>query len=213
MSEANRNYMAGSGYEKNGRVAAAAAGGDSSKSLTSSVNSSSAGQLMRSKPIRRRSRASKRTPTTLLNADATNFRALVQEFTGCPPIPFATTRRGPINLSFEQNQQHNFPTTTLVAPSHLGNSNSNNYQQHLNRCLPGQHYQLHQDQPCRPSLQTHPNATATATTTFFHAGSGQPINPSNLQMPDGLVLGGNTTTLEELVAQTLSDENHIEGYF
>ncbi|KAL7602319.1 hypothetical protein Lser_V15G23027 [Lactuca serriola] len=31
---------------------------------------------------RRRSRASRRTPTTLLNTDATNFRAMVQRFTG-----------------------------------------------------------------------------------------------------------------------------------
>ncbi|KAL1555459.1 VQ motif-containing protein 22-like [Salvia divinorum] len=45
------------------------------------------------KPVRRRSRASRRTPTTLLNADAANFRAMVQHFTGGPaarqlqPIP------------------------------------------------------------------------------------------------------------------------------
>ncbi|XP_057440830.1 VQ motif-containing protein 22-like [Lotus japonicus] len=42
-----------------------------------------------SKPIRRRSRASRRTPTTLLNTDTTNFRAMVQQFTGGPTAPFA----------------------------------------------------------------------------------------------------------------------------
>lgn len=36
------------------------------------------------RPIRRRSRASRRTPTTLLNTDTTNFRAMVQHFTGSP---------------------------------------------------------------------------------------------------------------------------------
>ncbi|KAG8387087.1 hypothetical protein BUALT_Bualt03G0216900 [Buddleja alternifolia] len=41
-----------------------------------------------SKPIRRRSRASRRTPTTLLNTDTTNFRAMVQQFTGGPAAPF-----------------------------------------------------------------------------------------------------------------------------
>ncbi|OMO92376.1 VQ motif-containing protein [Corchorus olitorius] len=53
-------------------------------------------------PIRRRSRASKKTPTTLLNANASNFRALVQQFTGCPRAPPLSlgTRRGPINLNF-----------------------------------------------------------------------------------------------------------------
>ncbi|KAI3440281.1 VQ domain-containing protein [Psidium guajava] len=56
-----------------------------------------------SKPTRRRSRASKKTPTTILNADATNFRALVQHFTGCPSTSISfrpTHRRGPLNLSF-----------------------------------------------------------------------------------------------------------------
>ncbi|KAF4357372.1 hypothetical protein F8388_023551 [Cannabis sativa] len=53
-----------------------------------------------SKPVRRRSRASKKTPTTLLNANANNFRALVQQFTGCPtPISFAN-QKGPLNLNF-----------------------------------------------------------------------------------------------------------------
>ncbi|KAJ4912307.1 VQ motif-containing protein [Raphanus sativus] len=37
-----------------------------------------------SKPTRRRSRASRRTPTTLLNTDTANFRAMVQQFTGGP---------------------------------------------------------------------------------------------------------------------------------
>ncbi|XP_011100442.1 VQ motif-containing protein 22-like [Sesamum indicum] len=42
-----------------------------------------------SKPLRRRSRASRRTPTTLLNTDTANFRAMVQQFTGAPAAPFA----------------------------------------------------------------------------------------------------------------------------
>ncbi|KAG2239192.1 hypothetical protein Bca4012_023953 [Brassica carinata] len=37
-----------------------------------------------SKPTRRRSRASRRTPTTLLNTDTANFRAMVQQYTGGP---------------------------------------------------------------------------------------------------------------------------------
>ncbi|XP_010440340.1 PREDICTED: VQ motif-containing protein 22 [Camelina sativa] len=36
------------------------------------------------KPTRRRSRVSRRTPTTLLNTDTANFRAMVQQFTGGP---------------------------------------------------------------------------------------------------------------------------------
>ncbi|XP_073060183.1 VQ motif-containing protein 22-like [Primulina eburnea] len=39
-----------------------------------------------SKPLRRRSRASRRTPTTLFNTDTANFRSMVQRFTGAPSI-------------------------------------------------------------------------------------------------------------------------------
>ncbi|KAL1351794.1 hypothetical protein AAHE18_06G120700 [Arachis hypogaea] len=56
---------------------------------TSSPNLSPEGRV--SKPARRRSRASRRTPTTLLTTDTTNFRAMVQQFTGGPNAPFAPT--------------------------------------------------------------------------------------------------------------------------
>ncbi|XP_058727898.1 VQ motif-containing protein 22-like [Vicia villosa] len=76
-----------------------------------------------SKPIRRRSRASKRTPTTLLNANTTNFRQLVQQFTGCPSTSLSSSlsslgvRKGPITLNFQQgsskqNIQHDTSSTT-----------------------------------------------------------------------------------------------------
>ncbi|GER33158.1 gamma-aminobutyric acid receptor subunit alpha-2 [Striga asiatica] len=52
------------------------------------------------KPGQRRSRASKRAPTTLLNANANNFRALVQKFTGCQSE--SGNYKGPINLNFAQ---------------------------------------------------------------------------------------------------------------
>ncbi|CAA0813007.1 VQ motif-containing protein [Striga hermonthica] len=41
------------------------------------------------KPARRRSRASRRTPTTLFNTDTANFRAMVQRFTGGPSAAYA----------------------------------------------------------------------------------------------------------------------------
>ncbi|XP_051126748.1 uncharacterized protein LOC127248450 [Andrographis paniculata] len=39
---------------------------------------------------RKRSRASRRAPTTVLTTDTTNFRAMVQEFTGVPSPPFSS---------------------------------------------------------------------------------------------------------------------------
>ncbi|KAF2291533.1 hypothetical protein GH714_025240 [Hevea brasiliensis] len=38
---------------------------------------------------KKRTRASRRAPTTVLNTDASNFRAMVQEFTGIPAPPFS----------------------------------------------------------------------------------------------------------------------------
>ncbi|CAM8879443.1 unnamed protein product [Rhodiola kirilowii] len=40
---------------------------------------------------KKRSRASRRAPTTVLTTDTSNFRAMVQEFTGIPAPPFAAT--------------------------------------------------------------------------------------------------------------------------
>ena len=69
----------------------------------SSLELEGAPPAMTTKPIRRRSRASKKTPTTLLNANANNFRELVQQFTGCPsadPLSNLANRKGPVNLNF-----------------------------------------------------------------------------------------------------------------
>ncbi|KAG6488561.1 VQ motif-containing protein 22-like [Zingiber officinale] len=40
--------------------------------------------------VRRRTRASRRAPTTMFDTDAANFRAMVQQFTGLPSVPYAT---------------------------------------------------------------------------------------------------------------------------
>ncbi|KAG8063196.1 hypothetical protein GUJ93_ZPchr0003g16765 [Zizania palustris] len=44
-----------------------------------------------SKPPKKRPRASRRPPTTVLTTDTSNFRAMVQEFTGFPAPPFVAT--------------------------------------------------------------------------------------------------------------------------
>uniref|UniRef100_A0A5B7AG78 Putative VQ motif-containing protein n=1 Tax=Davidia involucrata TaxID=16924 RepID=A0A5B7AG78_DAVIN len=49
---------------------------------------------------KKRSRASRRAPTTVLTTDTTNFRAMVQEFTGIPAPPFTSSPfpRGRLDL-------------------------------------------------------------------------------------------------------------------
>lgn len=44
---------------------------------------------------KKRSRASRRAPTTVLTTDTTNFRAMVQEFTGIPAPPFTSSSSSP----------------------------------------------------------------------------------------------------------------------
>ncbi|XP_015972781.1 VQ motif-containing protein 22 [Arachis duranensis] len=72
-----------------------------------------------SKPIRRRSRASRRTPTTLLNTDTTNFRAMVQQFTGAPFPATPSTASGFPNmgLAFGSRSVHVNPNGLMLAPS------------------------------------------------------------------------------------------------
>ncbi|KAL1830776.1 hypothetical protein DCAR_0100713 [Daucus carota subsp. sativus] len=96
------------------------------------------------KPIRRRSRASRRTPTTLLNASTTNFRSLVQQFTGCHNTkgPSFGSQKGPVNLSFgNQNDQQVFSTSSRIAP--LGPDYT--YNQQINPVVQ-QHWQQQQQQ-------------------------------------------------------------------
>lgn len=89
-----------------------------------------------SKPIRRRSRASRRTPTTLLNTDTTNFRAMVQQFTGGPSAPFGSGGTNVPNFNFGlgsgRQAVHVNPTAMMMGPSStVGYHHLQPHQQHL----------------------------------------------------------------------------------
>ncbi|KAM5577318.1 serum factor response D [Rosa sericea] len=83
-----------------GQVSRAGGGGGGGGSSTfTQIPSSSApndhtnnnvGGVRNSNP-KKRSRASRRAPTTVLTTDTTNFRAMVQEFTGIPAPPFTSS--------------------------------------------------------------------------------------------------------------------------
>ncbi|KAL0405233.1 UNVERIFIED_CONTAM: VQ motif-containing protein 22 [Sesamum latifolium] len=70
-----------------------------------------------SKPIRKRSRASRRTPTTLLNTDTANFRAMVQRFTGGPANTSAARPQLRVALGTFNFTQHVASTPAAVAPA------------------------------------------------------------------------------------------------
>lgn len=55
------------------------------------VSGSKSSTKLVARSSKKRSRASRRAPTTVLNTDTSNFRAMVQEFTGIPAPPFSTS--------------------------------------------------------------------------------------------------------------------------
>lgn len=97
------------------------------------------------KPIKKRSRASKRTPTTLLNANTNNFRELVQQFTGRASTamsPFAV-HKGPITLNFQQGIRQQIRHDTSGTTSPFGTRTYYNQPHHVAVPLP---WQKQQDQ-------------------------------------------------------------------
>ncbi|KAK1280685.1 hypothetical protein QJS04_geneDACA014898 [Acorus gramineus] len=89
-------------------AAAAIASETSVITASSSSNAAPPGAEGRvGKTPRRRSRASRKPPTTLLNTDPSNFRAMVQRFTGVPSGAFPPTfqSNGPSTVSFGYHDQ------------------------------------------------------------------------------------------------------------
>ncbi|KAL5206894.1 hypothetical protein ABZP36_035103 [Zizania latifolia] len=62
---------------------------------------------------RKRTRASRRAPTTVLNTDTSNFRAMVQEFTGIPSPPFVAGGVAPA-ASLRTRFDHLFPSPSTL---------------------------------------------------------------------------------------------------
>lgn len=103
---------------------------DATTVTTNTISSASGGGLSPegrvSKPVRKRSRASRRTPTTLLNTDTANFRAMVQQFTGGSLASFPSTGSSsssssssyPIGTNFSlgigSGQQYANPNAVMV---------------------------------------------------------------------------------------------------
>ncbi|KAF5742371.1 hypothetical protein HS088_TW09G00416 [Tripterygium wilfordii] len=143
-----------------------------------------------SKPIRRRSRASKKTPTTLLNANSTNFRALVQQFTGCPraPISFAT-QKGPITLNFGAGSANNYSfSEDFREKSYRQHPEQENWSQQNEQQQHQQQYQQQQQQQRYKLLDSVSNDASN---------SGSP----NVEIEDDFVL--DDFSLDELTREYL----------
>ncbi|KAJ0975072.1 hypothetical protein J5N97_017037 [Dioscorea zingiberensis] len=71
---------------------------------------------------KKRSRASRRAPTTVLTTDTSNFRAMVQEFTGIPAAPFAASSSSPFprsRLDIFSGRSSTFHDSLLAPPPYL----------------------------------------------------------------------------------------------
>ncbi|CAL5184464.1 unnamed protein product [Lathyrus oleraceus] len=156
-----------------------------------------------SKPIRRRSRASKRTPTTLLNANTTNFRQLVQQFTGCPSTTSSSmslsslgVHKGPITLNFQQGSKQNIQHDTSTATARLMPqfSSSTGYNQ-VSRPFPLKMEQIQVAQ----QLQNGYNSFDYVKNNDFIPNSG------NMDVSDGLVVD-NDFGLQDLSVNAFSND-------
>lgn len=161
------------------------------------------------KPIRRRSRASKRTPITLLNANTTNFRELVQQFTGCPRTSMSSfsVHKGPITLNFQQGsrqQIHHHKTTTSTMPP-FGSTSYNQVHDHVQKQqeqLPKQ--QLLQEQQSGYSLEHVKSSNIVPTLD-----SSRP----SMEFSDGLLMNNDFSLHEPIVNSFSYDTKINDGFF
>ncbi|KAK6923748.1 VQ protein [Dillenia turbinata] len=121
---------------------------------------------------KKRSRASRRAPTTVLTTDTTNFRAMVQEFTGIPAPPFASS-------SISGFQRTRLVDLFGTRSTHL-----------VDPCSPPPHYLL---RPFAQKFQPPPSTTTTSSTAITTSSSSSLIDvnfqhPSNMQNPTLLTL-------------------------
>ncbi|KAK9272625.1 hypothetical protein L1049_003001 [Liquidambar formosana] len=136
---------------------------------------------------KKRSRASRRAPTTVLTTDTTNFRAMVQEFTGIPAPPFTSS-------PFPRSRLDLFGTPSSMRSSHHFDSSTPPY-------LLRPFAQKLQPQPPPPfvsssSSSSFPSssmvdAAATASTTNITSGSSNHTSNStsiNYQLPSDFAL-------------------------
>ncbi|CAI9763551.1 unnamed protein product [Fraxinus pennsylvanica] len=96
---------------------------------------------------KKRSRASRRAPTTVLTTDTTNFRAMVQEFTGIPEPPFTSS-------PFQRSRIEFFGTPTSAIRSSALDTAQPPY---LRRPFP----QITQPPPAPPPPSFHSSASSS----------------------------------------------------
>nr|GMC94716.1 rho GTPase-activating protein gacF-like [Ipomoea batatas]GMC98908.1 rho GTPase-activating protein gacF-like [Ipomoea batatas] len=120
---------------------------------------------------KKRSRASRRAPTTVLTTDTSNFRAMVQEFTGIPSPPFTSS------LPFSR---------TLASPSAMRSGAAAHFADNIRPSPPYLRRPFPQKiQPLHPAFPPPPSPSPLvdvlpSSTTNNNISSGSSITPSTL---------------------------------
>jgi hypothetical protein len=151
-----------------------------------------------SRGSRKRTRASRRAPTTVLTTDTSNFRAMVQEFTGIPSLPFAASARPRFD------HHHHFPSRPTAALS-----------PYLLRTFASQAVPYPQLLAAAPPANTASTASPTTTTAVGQRASYDQIASAapSLGMRDHSGSGGNCLSFQSpTTGAQLLDGNNASRY-
>ncbi|CAL9048836.1 uncharacterized protein LOC103979003 [Musa acuminata AAA Group] len=153
------------------------------------------------RPARRRTRASRRAPVTLLITDTSNFRAMVQQFTGFPSGPYSSSYRPGFGLDFSDPQTTVAPPGHLLQPTYLEHQYEP-HQHHHHRRHP-QQYQYTQT----PFRLDRSNGSSLQHDAFLR----QSLHnyASGLEMDDVFLLGGMPS---QMTVRPASTDSRIDGY-
>uniref|UniRef100_A0A0E0ERK0 VQ domain-containing protein n=1 Tax=Oryza meridionalis TaxID=40149 RepID=A0A0E0ERK0_9ORYZ len=139
---------------------------------------------------RKRTRASRRAPTTVLTTDTSNFRAMVQEFTGIPSPPFVAGVGAPA-ASLRTRFDHLFPSPASALRSAAGGGDPAS-------SLPP--YLL------RPFAQKLPTA-ASPFPPYTSSSSPSPLSTSTPSSSNLAAANANATTTSTAAATTATSVN------
>ncbi|XP_052197622.1 uncharacterized protein LOC127804711 isoform X2 [Diospyros lotus] len=132
---------------------------------------------------KKRSRASRRAPTTVLTTDTTNFRAMVQEFTGIPAPPFTSSPfpRSRFDLFGAPSSMRSGPLDAAASqPPYLLRPFAQKFQP-----------------PPPPFVSSSsPNSTTSLSSSFLSSSlvDGININPSSTTTTNNILSSGTSTT-------------------
>ncbi|KAF6149110.1 hypothetical protein GIB67_038893 [Kingdonia uniflora] len=137
---------------------------------------------------KKRSRASRRAPTTILTTDTSNFRAMVQEYTGIPAPPFSASMPYPRSRLDLFNSSSSGPPPYLLRPF------------------------VHRAQPpsfLSPTMVDAITSTTTTTTTMGNVSN--PMLTNNYGLPSQLGLPKQSQNLLNMQNPTLTFQSLLQS--